>query len=46
VTVPGAAEGSGQLVQPFSNPVGSNDALRAADRIPTGCSAEPTITAS
>jgi hypothetical protein len=46
VTVPGAADGSGQFVQPFSNPVGSNDALREADQIPTGCSAEPTITAS
>jgi hypothetical protein len=46
VTVPGAAEGSGQFVQPFSNPVLGNDALRDANQIPTGCSAEPTITAS
>jgi hypothetical protein len=46
VTVPGTAAGSGQFVQPFAEAVGSNLPLRDAALIPTGCSAEPTVTAS
>jgi hypothetical protein len=41
VTVPGASEGSAQSVVPFSAAVGANLPVRAADEIPTGCSATP-----
>jgi len=46
VTVPGESAGSGQFVQPFAEAVFSNVPLRDASLIPTGCSAEPTVTAS